>query len=814
MTRIGSLCVVVLVASTAAGAATVRNGSLRADVGTAPFALTFTVDDGPVLSSATIGGPAGPSALSVRTPAGWIHATTVSSVIRKGGGYRMTVQTSDPGGGTFALRIAPAGEGIIEVEAAYGGATAEVLGVGAAWAATPDERFYGLGERADTAQHRGARVESYVSDGPWIDENRTLISGILPPPGFRARDDATYFPVPWILSSRGYGLLVDNDETAYHDLATPARPDAWSIEVVGSPEGMTPRPGPTILRFRVFAGPHPADVLRRFTAAVGRQPAPAARWVFGPWYQGPALQAFRDADVPVSVSQTYLHYLPCGDDASNEPARTAAAHALGYAITTYFNPMICASYKPAFPDAAAAGALATTASGTPYIYRYYTSRFFDVGQFDFSAPAGRRFYASLLRNAIDDGHDGWMEDFGEYTPLDVRTADGRDLAQTHNRYPTDYHCAAYAATRRQPIVRFQRSGWTGAARCGQVVWGGDPTTSWDFDGLRSVVTAGLGMGLSGVSRWGSDIGGYFSLLGPRLTDELLIRWVQLGTVSGVMRTERDGTAIPAYVRPQVEDPGQIDNWRRYTKLRTQLYPYIAAADLEYARSGLPIMRHLVLAYPDDAAAADREDEFLFGPDLLVAPVLTPGATTREAYLPAGAWVDFWRAVDFDSATGGFVLRDADVIDGRGLRTVPAPLDELPLLVRAGAVLPMLPPDVDTLADYGAGAPGLVRLADRERSLHLLAFPRGTTEGRFGTRGRYRSVEATGTWTLVVRAERRSTVMLEASMHTLQAPFDPCAVLVNRRPLPDDAWSFDPSTGVPRATIDGRSARVEVTACVP
>jgi alpha-glucosidase (family GH31 glycosyl hydrolase) len=365
---------------------------------------------------------------------------------------------------------------------------------------------------------------------------------------------------------------------------------------------------------------------------------------------------------------------------------------------------------------------------------------------------------------------------------------------------------------RRRIVRFQRSGWTGAARCAQVVWGGDPTTSWDFDGLRSVVAAGLGMGLSGVSRWGSDIGGYFSLLGPRLTDELLIRWVQLGAVSGIMRTERDGTAIPASSRPQVEDPLQIDNWRRYTKLRTQLYPYIAAADLEYERSGLPIMRHLVLAYPDDAVAADREDEFLFGPDLLVAPVLVPGATTREAYLPAGVWVDFWRAVQFGSADGGFVLRDAGVIAGGGLRTVPAPLDEIPILVRAGAVLPMLPPDVDTLTDYGAGTPGLVRLADRVRSLHLLAFPRGTTAGRIGTRGRYRSIETPGRWSLVVRAERRSDVRLEASMRTLRMPFDPCSVLVDRRPLAADAWSYDPSTGVLRAALQGRHARVEVTAC--
>src|SRR5262249_53979923 len=158
----------------------------------------------------------------------------------------------------------------------------------------------------------------------------------------------------------------------------------------------------------------------------------------------PALQMFRDADVPVSVSQTYLHYLPCGQDRSGQPALTSAAHALGYANTTYFNPMICTSYLPAFADAAAAGALTTTAAGAPYVYQYYTNRFFDVGQFDFSASAGRRFYQSLLRDALEDGHDGWMEDFGEYTPLDSRSADGRDAAATHNRYPTDYHCAAHA----------------------------------------------------------------------------------------------------------------------------------------------------------------------------------------------------------------------------------------------------------------------------------------------------------------------------------------------------------------------------------
>ena len=100
----------------------------------------------------------------------------------------------------------------------------------------------------------------------------------------------------------------------------------------------------------------------------------------------------------------------------------------------------------------------------------------------------------------------------------------------------------------------------------QVVWGGDPTTAWDFDGLRSSVRQALTMGLSGISTWGSDIGGFFALLQAQLSPELLTRWVQFGAVSGVMRTQADGIAVPDKSRPQVWDPDQIDNWRRYAKL--------------------------------------------------------------------------------------------------------------------------------------------------------------------------------------------------------------------------------------------------------
>src|SRR5262245_15279078 len=125
----------VLLATTVARAETIQSGSLRVDVGTAPLSFVFTSDGGPTLASVTSGDPTGPSALSLRTAAGWIHATTVSSLVRKGNSLRMTVQTDDPQGGTFDVRVDPAGEGIIDIEASHAGAADEVLGIGAAWVA-------------------------------------------------------------------------------------------------------------------------------------------------------------------------------------------------------------------------------------------------------------------------------------------------------------------------------------------------------------------------------------------------------------------------------------------------------------------------------------------------------------------------------------------------------------------------------------------------------------------------------------------------------------------------------------------------------
>ncbi len=789
----------------------VESGSLAAHVDADPWRLELADGAGAlVLSEAGGTGPGPTGKLGFRTSAGtWFRATRVLLSGRDGAAYTAKLATTDPLGRTLAVRIEPDAEGVIRLESRVEGLLlGDVNGSGIAFNAAPGERYLGFGERSNAVDQRGNTVESYVAEGPYQPQERPIIAAAVPPPGYRPRDDATYFPIPWLLSTKGYGVLVDNDEESRHRLGSDD-PNAWSVEV----------DAPT-LRLRFFAGPRPADAVRRFSASVGRQPPAAAPFYFGPWYQPRRgvdpfveLQQLKDADTPVSVAQTYTHYLPCADQKGREEAereRIRRFHDAGLAITTYFNPMICTTYQPVYDEAKARGALTKDRNGNAYEYRYTGSEPFFVGQFDLTSDAGRDIVGRLLGEAIADGHDGWMEDFGEYTPLDSMNSKGETGTAAHNDYVEDYHCGYYEATRNlgRPFARFNRSGWTGSARCSQIVWNGDPTVGFGFDGLESAVKNGLTMGLSGVSTWGSDIGGFFALgNNPGLSPELLIRWLEFGAVSGVMRTQANGFHLPASPRAQISDPAVLPHWRRYAKLRTQLYPYITAAEGEYQRTGLPIMRHLALAYPDDERAVASEREFMFGPDLLAAPVVAGGERSRQLYLPPGKWVSFWGGVSYRPKEGGFAVRSTRVRDGGADVTLRANLGELPMLVRAGAVLPMLPSDVDTLADYGKGAPGVVRLADRRNQLRLLAFPRGRTSTPLADGGQIESIERPGRWTLVVNGKRKIAYSLEASLSTLEGRLRPCRVLLNGRALKKSAWRYDKRRRALSVEFKLRSGRV-------
>ena len=776
---------------------TVDAGALRAVIQPDPWSVRFVDRSGSVVLSEARGGWPGAAAGAMAFSSGglWFHATRAASDHLVHGSYVARLLTDDPAGRSMTIRIAAVHSGVVSV-ATGGPATAGQMGVG--FDRVAGERFVGFGERSDAVVRDGGTVQDYVAEGPYQPSENSLVSAFVPPVGFDPRPDATYFPVPWLLSSRGYGFLLEGDAKSLFTLGAP-----WSVANDG-----------TRLDYRVYAGPQPAQALERFTADVGRQPAPAAPFFFGPWWQptGDAaanLNELRQAGGGAlgSLAQTYTHYLPCGaqqGQTAAEQATTRLFHQAGLAVTTYFNAMLCTRYQPRFDQAAAAGLLAKTAHGQTYLYRYTGTSQFLVGQFDFTAPGAASFYANLLSEAVDNGYDGWMEDFGEYTPLDSVSADHVPGTEMHNLYPVLYHGAAYAYSRRasRPLARFNRSGWTGAARVSQLVWGGDPSTTFGFDGLKSAIANGLTIGASGVSLWGSDIGGYFALSLPQTTPDLERRWIEFGFASGVMRTEANGFSLGKTPRAQIFDPDVLPVWVRYARLRTQLEPYLAAAEREYNATGIPLMRQLMLEYPDDPRATARDDEYLFGPELLVAPVIEPGATSRSVYLPRGRWIDFWRSVSI-GPDGAPRLQRPVVLEGGREVTVPAPADQLPMFLPVGASLGLLPRDVQTLSNYGSG---VVHMRDRAARRTLLAWPLAgapdSTASLADDATTQSRASRDGGWLLVIHQSRTRTISLQAALSAR-----PCLLLVNGRQA-----RFGYADGVLRATIRLASGTVRTTGC--
>ncbi len=808
------------VSAPAAPARVVSSGPLVASVTKKPWSLSLLdADRRPVLRERP-GLGVGPSGtLGFRIGGAWKHATRVTGSRWEGHTWIGRLDTTDPGRG-LEVELSSAGNGVIRLRANLIGPADGVEALGISFRARPKERYLGFGERSDKVDQRGQDVENWVGEGPYQAGEYPIIANFVPAWGMRDRMDATYFPMPWLLSTAGYGVLVDNTEPSYFRLGTD-RPDSWSLELARDVPGLaqvpSDAPSPTSISIRFFAGPRPADVLRRMTGRIGRQPAPAP-WFLGPWVQlkggdQKALDDLRAADVPTSVAQTYTHYLPCGGQRGHEQEhrdRTALYHDSGIAITTYFNPMLCTSYQPLFDQLSALGQITADRDGNPYEYNYLG---YHVGQFDFSSPGARQSYGALLNEALDQGYDGWMEDFGEYTPPDAISSDGTPGMVMHNRYPRDYHCAAYQQTKshQRPVLRFIRSGYTGTAACAPVVWGGDPSTGWGFDGLRSSIQEGLSMGLSGVGVWGPDIGGFFSIFSDALSSDLLSRWVQFAAFSGVMRNESDGLQIDGRGRPQILDPDQIANWRRYAKIRTQLYPYIRAAAADYRRTGMPIMRDLTLQYPQDAKASAREDQYMFGPDLLVSPVIKPRSTDRSLYLPNGRWINLWRSVDYLPADGSLRIRRASIIRGSQWRTIAAPPSEIPVMVRAGSLLTTLPAGVDTLTPFGSGDPEIVHPADNGGSRNLLAFPQGSSRDRFEQKGHLTSLEGHDQWELKINDWRTRTWHVQASLQSLRRPFPVRCLLLDGRALPRKAWTYRSGGRVLDLTLRPRHRRLKMVA---
>ena len=575
--------------------------------------------------------------------------------------------------------------------------TAEAASIGDWEFAIRDlSNYYGFGERFDRLDH----VHSILKN-----ETRNTV-------GVKGND--TYKPVPFFMSLRGYGLWLDTFSDATFDLNVT---DATRIRI-----GVRGKK----LRFVLFEGPRFPTILERFTALAGRQELPPL-WAFAPWkardYHRNQQEVNEDVDryrklgLPASVilidspwATNYNTYEFNPKQFDNAPEMVRHLHDEGYKLVLWhtswlnketnvpgedgFQSKILTSSAANFAEADRNGYLLHHPDGSTYIAQWWKGR---GGLIDFTNPDAKKWWQGQVGKAIAAGADGFKDDDAEGNFIgDVKFSSGEDVRMMRNRYAVDYNRAVAEVLNQRKgkdWVLFQRSGTTGSHML-PFFWGGDNDASFStVNGLPTVVTAGLNAGMSGISLWMSDLGGYNKTARRDPDPVLFSRWTEYSAFSPGMEVMSSYNFGPW---DYGDEAGKI--FRRYSVLYMSMLPYRYAAAQESARTGLPMMRSLILMHQDDPAAREAETEYYFGPDVLVTPVLSP-VTQRAVYLPEGDWIDYW---------------SGKPIPGRQTILADAPLDRIPLYVRSGAIIPKIPDDVMTLVPAGEYADKSVKSMDNRR----------------------------------------------------------------------------------------------------
>jgi alpha-D-xyloside xylohydrolase len=556
--------------------------------------------------------------------------------------------------------------------------------------------YYGFGERFDRLDH----VHSILKN-----ETRNTV-------GVKGND--TYKPVPFFMSLRGYGLWVDTFSDTTFDLNVT---DATRIRI-----GVRGKK----LRFVLFEGPRFPAILDRFTSLVGRQELPPL-WAFAPWkardYHRNQQEVNEDSDryrklgLPASVilidspwATNYNTYEFNPKQFDNAPEMVRHLHDEGYKLVLWhtswlnketnvpgedgFQSKIPTSSAANFAEAEKNGYLLHRPDGSTYIAQWWKGR---GGLIDFTNGDAKKWWQGQVGKAIAAGADGFKDDDAEGNFIgDVKFASGEDVRMVRNRYAVDYNRAVAEILQQRKgkdWVLFQRSGTTGSHML-PFFWGGDNDASFSaVNGLPTVVTAGLNAGMSGISLWMSDLGGYNKTARRDPDPVLFSRWTEYSAFSPGMEVMSSYNFGPWDYGDEA-----LKIFRTYSVLYMSTLPYRYAAAQESARTGLPMMRSLILMHQDDASARGAETEYYFGPDVLVAPVLSP-VTQRAVYLPEGDWIDYWSGKQ---------------IPGRQTILADAPLDRIPLYVRSGAIIPKIPDDVMTLVPAGEYADKNVKSMDNRR----------------------------------------------------------------------------------------------------
>jgi len=510
------------------------------------------------------------------------------------------------------------------------------------------ETLYGLGERFGPFVRNGQTVDMWNADGGTSSE-------------------LAYKNVPLYLSSRGYGVFVDDCGPVSFELCSEkVERVQFSVESES-------------LRYLVIDGPGLKDVLGRYTDLLGKPALPPA-WSFGLWlttsfvtdYDEKTVSSFVDGmaerDIPLEVFHFDCFWMRAyrwtdfewDPEAFPDPKGfIARLKARGLKICVWINSYI-AQRSRLFAEGMEKGYLLKRPDGSVWQADTWQP---GMGMVDFTNPAARRWYASYLERLVDAGVDCFKTDFGERIPTDVAWHDGSDPKGMHNYYTQLYNKTVFEALKAKKgegrALVFARSATAGGQKY-PVHWGGDCTAS--YESMAESLRGGLSLGLSGFGFWSHDISGFEMTASA----DLYKRWSAFGLLSSHSRLHGNGS----YRVPWLFDDEASEVLRFFVKLKCSLMPYVFRHAVAAAREGLPLMRAMILEFQDDPACAYLDRQYMLGPDILVAPVFSETGDV-DYYLPAGIWTSL---IDGKRVEGGRWLRET-----HGYMS-------LPLLARPGSLI--------------------------------------------------------------------------------------------------------------------------------
>ncbi len=510
------------------------------------------------------------------------------------------------------------------------------------------ETVYGLGERFTALVKNGQTVETWNRDGGTSTEQ-------------------SYKNIPFYLTNRGYGVLVNHPEAVSFEVGSEKVSKVqFSVES-------------EYLEYFVIDGPTPKKVLDRYTRLTGRPALPPA-WSFGLWlttsfttnYDEQTVNSFIDGmaarNLPLHVFHFDCFWMKAFQwcdfewDPQTFPDPQGMLSRLkdkGLKICVWINPYI-GQKSPLFKEGKEKGYLLKRPDGRVWQWDKW-----QPGQaiVDFTHPEASAWYAGHLKRLIDMGVDCFKTDFGERIPTDVVWHDGCNPQKMHNHYAFVYNKLVYETLQEKlgesEAVLFARSASVGAQQF-PVHWGGDCYAT--YESMAESLRGGLSIGLSGFGFWSHDIGGFENTAPAHIYK----RWCAFGLLSSHSRLH----GSKSYRVPWVYDDEACDVVREFTELKCRLMPYLYPASAQAAVYGTPVMRAMMLEFPEDPACDYLDRQYMLGDDLMVAPVFSEQGDV-DFYLPQGRWTH---------------LLSNDVIEGSRWHRQQHGFNSLPLYVRPNTLL--------------------------------------------------------------------------------------------------------------------------------